>query len=59
MNLCSFDIGDAEIALGDTIELISSERGSLNTLQQAADTANILTYELLVNITPTAKRKII
>lgn len=59
MNLCSFDVGDAEVALGDKVELISSHKTSINTLQQAANTANILTYELLVNISPTVKRKII
>lgn len=59
MNLCSFDAGSTDIALGDTIELISSVKTSPHNLQHAADKAGRIVYELLVNISPTVKRKII
>ena len=58
MNLCSFDAGGTDIALGDTIELISTGK-SLNNLHHAAANAGLISYELLVNISPTVKRKII
>lgn len=59
MNLCSVNASWYDVAIGDSVEVISATRASLNTMAHASRLSGMITYELLVKISPGLKRKIV
>lgn len=59
MNLTCLDINNREAALGDIVEIISSEQGQANSVESIASLIGTIPYEFLVKINPAIRREII
>lgn len=59
MNLSCINVSEYDVAIGDSVEIVASTRSSLNTLTHMVKTFDMISYELLVKMAPTVKRKII
>lgn len=59
MNLCSVNAAEYDVAIGDSVEVISPSNASLNSIIHMAKASEMIPYELLVKIEPSVKRKVI
>gem|GEM_PF-2738060 len=59
MNLCTVNAAEYDLAIGDMVEIMAATRSSLNTLPHMVKASGMISYELLVKISPTVRRKII
>lgn len=59
MNLCSANAAEYDVAIGDMVEIVSTPKSSLNTISHASRLSWMISYELLVKISPTIRRKIV
>ena len=59
MNLCSVNAAEYDVAIGDSVEIVSANRSSLNTISHMCKAADMISYELLVKIATSVKRKVI
>lgn len=59
MNLCSVNAAGYDVAIGDSVEIISTTASALNTLMHASKLSGIISYELLVKFASNVKRRIV
>ncbi len=59
MNLCSVNAAEYEVAIGDSVEVVATTRSSLNTFSHMVKASDMISYELLVKIAPSVKRKVV
>ncbi|MBP6911532.1 hypothetical protein KBC03_08275 [Patescibacteria group bacterium] len=59
MNLCCANVAEYDVAIGEMVEIVSTTRASLNTLMHMAKASGMISYELLVKIAPSVKRKVV
>ena len=58
MNLCSVNATEYDVAIGEMVEIVSPNKSSLNTIAHMAKASEMISYELLVKIAPSVKRKL-
>lgn len=59
MNLCSIDIGDADMRLWDRIEIIGTKKNSQNSVSRFAELDETIVYEVLVNLDGFVRRVVV
>lgn len=59
MNLCCANVAEYDVAIGDMVEIVSTTRASLNTISHMAKASGMISYELLVKLAPSVKRKLV
>lgn len=59
MNLCSFDCGKNDIAIGDPVELVSFHAAAPNAFSRVAAAAGTIIRECLVRLDPAIRREIV
>lgn len=59
MNLTCIDVGDADVHIGDEVELISGHTGKGNSIRQLARLENTIPYEVLVRLSGGIRRTIV
>ena len=59
MNLCSIQVGEIDIDIGDSIEIIGRDMNKKNTIQQLCKINDSISYVSLTNLDPFMKRIIV
>ncbi len=59
MNLTCFDVGQNEVRLGDSVQVISPNREDPNSLENLAKLAKVIPYEFLVKIQGNIRREVV
>jgi len=59
MNMCMVDFGQTAISLYDEVEIISSQPDKPNSISQLSEQAETISYETLVKINQSTRRKIV
>lgn len=59
MNLTCLDVGSNNVQLGDEVKVISSDTGDYNSLDNLANIANTINYDILVKLQPNIRRVIL
>jgi alanine racemase len=59
MNLSCLKIGEEKIALGNLVEIISWNKNDQNSLENLANSAHLITYEILVNLDSRIRREVV
>jgi len=59
MNLSCLKISEEKIALGNLVEIISWNKNDQNSLENLANSAHLITYEILVNLDSRIRREVV
>jgi alanine racemase len=59
MNHTMVDLGDSDASVGDKVTVISSDKGSKNTVDNICQSHDLFSYGLLVGLNQNIRRKIV